>query len=65
MLGRLRVAARLLAPDSRDPHEGAQATLARACEQPDYKALLQAFAEARHGVAATWAELFGETLEIE
>ena len=65
LLGRLLVAARLLAPDSRDPHEGAQATLARACEQPDYKALLQAFAEARHGVAATWAELFGETLEIE
>ena len=42
-----------------------QAVLARACEQRDYAALLHALGEARHGVAATWAELFGETLEIE
>jgi len=42
----------------------AQAALARACEQPDYAALLHALAEARQGVAQCWAELFGETLEI-
>jgi glutamate-ammonia-ligase adenylyltransferase len=65
LLGRLLVAARLLAPDSEHPHESAQAALARACEQPDYATLLQALAEARHGVAATWAELFGQDLEIE
>lgn len=63
--GRLLVAARLLAPDGAHPPEPAQAALARACEQPDYAALLQAFAEARHGVAQTWAEVFGETLEID
>ena len=63
--GRLLVAARLLAPDGREPPEPAQAALARACGHDDYAALLQAFAEARHGVAATWAEVFGETLEID
>jgi glutamate-ammonia-ligase adenylyltransferase len=63
--GRLLVAARLLAPDGREPPEPAQGALARACGQPHYAALFQAFAEARHGVAATWAEVFGETLEID
>jgi glutamate-ammonia-ligase adenylyltransferase len=63
--GRLLVAARLLAPDGREPPEPAQAALARACGQDDYAALLQAFAEARHGVAATWADVFGETLETD
>lgn len=63
--GRLLVAARLLAPDGRHPSDPAQAVLARACQRPNYAALLQAFAEARHGVAATWAEVFGETLEID
>ena len=63
LLARLLVAARLLAPDSRHPHQGAKSVLAKACEQPDYAALLQALAEARHGVAAVWADLFGEDLE--
>ena len=49
----------------RHPPETARAVLVKACRQPDYAALLQALAEARHGVAAVWAELFGENLEIE
>jgi glutamate-ammonia-ligase adenylyltransferase len=65
LMARLLVSARLLAPDSQPPHEFAQAALAKACEQPAYAALLQALAEARHGVAATWADVFGETLEME
>ena len=65
LLGRLLVAVRLLAPDSAHPPEAAQAALAKASQQPDYAALLQALAEARHGVAAMWAELFGENLEID
>jgi len=63
--GRLLVAARLLAPDGAHPPEPAQAALARACGQPDYAALLRAFTEARHDVAATWADVFGETLETD
>jgi glutamate-ammonia-ligase adenylyltransferase len=65
LLGRLLVSARLLAPDAAEPHEAAQAALAKACGQSDYGALLQALAEARHGVAATWADVFGEQLEID
>lgn len=64
LLGRLLVAARLLAPDLARPPAQAQAALARACGQDDYPALLRALLEARHGIAATWAELFGERLEI-
>ena len=65
LLGRLLVAARLLAPDLDDPPDAAQAALARACGRADYAALLQALSEARHGVAAIWADLFGETLEMD
>jgi glutamate-ammonia-ligase adenylyltransferase len=65
LLARLLVAARLLAPDLDHPPEVAQGVLAEACGCADYPALLQALAEARHGVAACWAELFGEKLEIE
>ncbi|MBO9517744.1 MAG: bifunctional [glutamate--ammonia ligase]-adenylyl-L-tyrosine phosphorylase/[glutamate--ammonia-ligase] adenylyltransferase [Porphyrobacter sp.] len=62
---RLLVAARLLAPDSLQPPPQAQAALAAACEQQDYAHLLQALSASRHGIAATWADLFGEELEIE
>ena len=65
LLARLLVAARLLAPDGQHPHETAQAALAQACGQADYPALLHALAEARHGIAAVWAETFGEKLEID
>lgn len=65
LLARLLVAARLLAPDLDHPPESARAILAAACGHGDYPALLQALAEARQGVAETWADLFGEVLEIE
>lgn len=65
LMGRLLVAARLLAPDCMHPSEPARAVLARTCEQADYPTLLHALAEARHGIALTWAEVFGETLEID
>lgn len=64
LMARLLVAARLLAPDLDHPPEVARQVLAEACGCADYPGLLQALAEARHGVAACWAELFGETLEI-
>lgn len=64
LLGRTLIAARLLAPDLTDPPELARAALAHACGQPDYPSLLRAISEARHGVVETWAELFGERLEI-
>jgi glutamate-ammonia-ligase adenylyltransferase len=64
LLGRLLVGARLLAPDGDHPPQPAQAALAHACEQESYSGLLQALVEARHGVAASWAEVFGERLEI-
>jgi len=65
LLGRLLVSERLLAPDADEPPQGAREALAKACGQPDYGMLLQALAEARHGVAAAWNEVFGEQLEIE
>jgi glutamate-ammonia-ligase adenylyltransferase len=43
----------------------AQGVLAGACGCADYRALLQALADARHGIAACWADLFGETLEMK
>jgi len=65
LMARLLVTARLLAPDCAHPSEIAQAVMAKACEQPDYAALLQALAAARQGVAAVWADLFGEQLETD
>jgi glutamate-ammonia-ligase adenylyltransferase len=63
LLTRLLVAARLLAPDGQAPPERAQSVLAAACGAGDFAALLRAVDEARHGVARTWAETFGEDLE--
>jgi [glutamine synthetase] adenylyltransferase / [glutamine synthetase]-adenylyl-L-tyrosine phosphorylase len=64
LLTRLLVAVRLLAPDGGDPPQAARDALARACRQADYPALLQALTEARHGIGACWADMFGEQLEI-
>jgi glutamate-ammonia-ligase adenylyltransferase len=64
LLARLLVAARLFAPDGAEPPAAAQAALAQACNLPDYATLLQAMAEARQGVAQCWADLFGESLEM-
>ena len=63
LLTRLLVAARLLAPDGQPPPEAAAQVLATACGQPDFAALLHAVEQARHGVAETWADVFGERLE--
>ncbi len=63
LLTRLLVAARLLAPDGQPPPEGAQRVLAAACGTRDFAALSRAVDDARHGVAQTWAETFGEELE--
>ncbi|MFC4254033.1 glutamine-synthetase adenylyltransferase [Altererythrobacter xixiisoli] len=65
LLSRLLVAARLLAPDCKPPSNAACAALAGACGVEDFDALLQALGQARHGVAATWADLFGQQLEID
>ncbi len=62
---RLLVASRLLAPDTQLPHPAAREVLARSSGHSDEQSLLRAFAEARHGVAAAWADHFGEKLEIE
>jgi glutamate-ammonia-ligase adenylyltransferase len=63
LLSRLLVAARLLAPDGQPPPEAARKVLAAACRAEDFPALLHAVGDARQGVAATWAETFGEPLE--
>jgi glutamate-ammonia-ligase adenylyltransferase len=65
LLGRTLVAARLLAPDAEPPPAAAAQAMAQACGQVDFTTLLQALAEARQGVAQTWAEVFGEPLEID
>lgn len=63
-LTRALVAARLLAPDCTAPPPAAKAALAKACGADNYDAMLQDLARARHGIAAQWAEHFGEDLEI-
>lgn len=64
LLARLLVSVRLLAPGGHEPPEAARAVLAEACGMADYPALLQAADEARQEVAQSWAELFGQQLEI-
>ena len=63
LLTRLLVAARLLAPDGKPPAGQAQRVLASACGAADFATLLRLIEEARHGIATTWAETFGERLE--
>ncbi|HSQ95868.1 MAG TPA: bifunctional [glutamate--ammonia ligase]-adenylyl-L-tyrosine phosphorylase/[glutamate--ammonia-ligase] adenylyltransferase [Croceibacterium sp.] len=63
LLTRLLVAARLLAPDSQLPSEGARQVLAAACGARDFAALLRAVEQARHAISETWAETFGQQLE--
>ena len=64
-MSRLIITVRLLSPDGQPPHEAARAVLAKACQFGDWDALMAALDEARALVAAIWAELLGETLEIE
>ncbi|PZU16032.1 MAG: glutamine-synthetase adenylyltransferase [Citromicrobium sp.] len=63
LLGKVLVAARLLAPDLAAPSPPAAAALARACGHSDYPALLSAIGHARGTVAAAWAGIFGEPVE--
>jgi glutamate-ammonia-ligase adenylyltransferase len=65
LMTRLLVAARLLAPDCKEPPPAARTTLARACRVDDYPALLAEFAQVRHAVAAAWRETYDEKLEID
>lgn len=63
-LTRLLVAARLLSPDGMEPSPAARIALARTCGEDDYDALLHSLSLARQGIAAAWAEHFGETLDL-
>lgn len=63
LMTRLLVAARLLAPGLERPASAAAQALAEACGQADFDALLQAFVDARHKVAAAWGGAFGQQLE--
>jgi [glutamine synthetase] adenylyltransferase / [glutamine synthetase]-adenylyl-L-tyrosine phosphorylase len=63
-LGRLLVAARLLAPDAQVPPPAAQGVLAKACGCGDWDDVMANLAEARGQVAAVWRALFDEELEI-
>jgi len=64
-LTRLLVAARLLAPECKEPQPAACSALAKACGMQDYAALLERLGAARAEVARGWADTFGEELEIE
>lgn len=65
LMGRLLVAARLLAPEGQEPPPAARAVLARACGCGDWNGLLAALAAARQTVAAAWAATFEQELEID
>ena len=65
LMTRLLVAARLLAPDGKEPSGPACSALSRACGMKDFAALKDAFDTARRHVAAAWTKTFGEPLEIE
>lgn len=64
LMSRLLIAVRLLAPDTDTPPTAARAILAKACGCRDWEELDHGLAAARAAVAAAWAEIFGETLEI-
>ena len=64
-LTRLLFAARLLAPDAAEPPAPARAALAKACGCGDWDDLLRNLAAARHTVGASWAVVFGQTLELD
>ncbi len=58
LLTRILVAARLLAPDGKEPPSAACAALAKACGAADYAGLLENLGAARQEVAAAWSEIF-------
>ncbi len=64
MMARLLIAARLLAPDGQIPPPAARAVLAKACGCRDWEEIGINITAARAAVAAAWAEVFAEKLEI-
>ncbi len=65
LLGRVLVAARLLAPDGTEPAPAARQALAATCGHEHYTQLCEAVQQARHAIAAQWNTLFDQTLETE
>jgi glutamate-ammonia-ligase adenylyltransferase len=63
-LGRMLVAARLLAPDAQEPLPAARQVLAKACGCDDWPAVSASLTRARGVVASVWRDLFDEDLEI-
>ncbi|MDJ0641401.1 MAG: bifunctional [glutamate--ammonia ligase]-adenylyl-L-tyrosine phosphorylase/[glutamate--ammonia-ligase] adenylyltransferase [Erythrobacter sp.] len=61
----LLVAGRLLAPSGNDPPPAAAAALARACQCDDFAELKHNLAVSRACVAAVWADMFDQQLEIQ
>ncbi|WP_027443298.1 bifunctional [glutamate--ammonia ligase]-adenylyl-L-tyrosine phosphorylase/[glutamate--ammonia-ligase] adenylyltransferase [Erythrobacter cryptus] len=62
LMTRMLVAARLLAPDGKEPPPSGARALARACGHASYPALIAAFAEARQVVAGVWKQIFGQDI---
>ena len=63
-LARLLVASRLFAPDAGEPPACARGVLAKACGCGDWGDVMVELGKARRVVAAGWAMVFGENLEI-
>ncbi|WP_228242098.1 glutamine-synthetase adenylyltransferase [Porphyrobacter sp. GA68] len=63
-LNRLLIAARLLAPDLKEPHPAAAKVLARSCGLEDYRTLLGQITAVRTLVASEWQRVFEEELEV-
>ena len=59
LLTRLLVAARLLAPDAREPVDGTRALIERALRLPDWAAVVAEFERTRHEVADFWNQVGG------
>ncbi len=64
MLARFLIAARLLAPDAKEPLNAARLVLASACQSDTWEALLAQLAASRKTVAEAWMAVFGEELEL-
>ncbi|WP_298471010.1 bifunctional [glutamate--ammonia ligase]-adenylyl-L-tyrosine phosphorylase/[glutamate--ammonia-ligase] adenylyltransferase [uncultured Erythrobacter sp.] len=65
LLTDLLVAGRLLAPDGVEPPPAAANALARACRRESFAELTQDLAVSRACVAAAWADIFDQQLELE
>jgi glutamate-ammonia-ligase adenylyltransferase len=60
LLSRLLVTLRLVAPGSDEPPMLARALVAQACAQPDWPALVEAYASARQSVREAWSAIAAE-----